>query len=35
MIRRNPCEGSTLDDFLRDEGFYEEATTTAIKATLA
>ena len=35
MIRRNPREGSTLDDFLRDEGFYEEATTTAIKETIA
>jgi DNA-binding Xre family transcriptional regulator len=31
----NPHEGSTLDDFLREEGFYEEATTTAIKETIA
>ena len=31
----NPREGSTLDDFLRSEGFYEEATNAAIKETIA
>ena len=31
----NPREGSTLDAFLRDEGFYREATGTAIKETIA
>ena len=31
----NPHWGSTLDDFLRDEGIYEEATTTAIKSVIA
>jgi DNA-binding Xre family transcriptional regulator len=32
---RNRHEGSTLDDFLRHEGLYEEATTRAIKETIA
>ncbi len=32
---KNPHEGSTLDDFLRKEGLFEEATTTAIKETIA
>ncbi len=31
----NPREGSTLDDFLREEGLYEQATRTAIKETIA
>jgi len=31
----NPREGSTLDDFLRDEGLYKEATHAAIKETIA
>ena len=31
----NPREGSTLDDFLRGEGLYEEATNAAIKETIA
>ncbi len=30
----NPREGSTLDDFLRDEGLYESATATAVKETI-
>jgi DNA-binding Xre family transcriptional regulator len=34
-IRSNPHEGSTLDDFLREEGLYEQATRTAIKETIA
>ena len=33
--RPNPREGSTLDDFLREEGLYEQATRTAIKETIA
>jgi DNA-binding Xre family transcriptional regulator len=32
---KNPREGSTLDDFLRDEGLHEEATATAVKETIA
>jgi predicted XRE-type DNA-binding protein len=32
---KNPHEGSSLDDFLREEGLFEEATTTAIKETIA
>jgi transcriptional regulator with XRE-family HTH domain len=35
VIRRNPCEGSSLDDFLRGEGIYEEAATRAVKETIA
>lgn len=31
----NPREGSTLDDFLRDEGLYESATAAAVKETIA
>jgi transcriptional regulator with XRE-family HTH domain len=31
----NPHLGSTLDDFLREEGIYEEATTAAIKKVIA
>lgn len=33
--RRNAHEGSTLDDFLREEGLYEEATALAIKEVIA
>jgi DNA-binding Xre family transcriptional regulator len=33
--RPNPREGSTLDDFLREEGLYAQATRTAIKETIA
>lgn len=35
MRHSNPHEGSSLDDFLRSEGVYEEATATAIKETIA
>ena len=37
MIDRtaNPHLGSTLDDFLKEEGIYEEATTAAIKQVIA
>jgi antitoxin HicB len=31
----NPHWGSTIDDFLKDEGIYEEATTAAIKKVIA
>ena len=31
----NPHIGSTLDDFLREEGMFEEATNYAIKRVLA
>lgn len=31
----NPHEGSSLDDFLRSEGIYEEVTAAAIKETIA
>jgi antitoxin HicB len=31
----NPHWGSTLDDFLREEGIYEEVTTGAIKKVIA
>jgi antitoxin HicB len=30
-----PHWGSTLDDFLREEGIYEEVTTAAIKKVIA
>ena len=32
---RNPHWGSTLDDFLEEEGIREEATTAAIKKVIA
>jgi antitoxin HicB len=32
---RNPHWGSTLDDFLKEEGIYEEVTTVAIKRVIA
>jgi len=32
---KNPHWGSTLDDFLKEEGIHEEATTAAIKAVIA
>lgn len=32
---RDPHLGSTLDDFLREEGVYEEVTTAAIKEVIA
>lgn len=35
MITTNPHLGSTLDDFLREEGIYEEVTTAAIKKVIA
>jgi antitoxin HicB len=34
-VRKNPHIGSTLDDFLREEGIFEDATNYAIKRVLA
>ena len=33
--RKNPHIGSSLDDFLKDEGIYEDVTATAIKRAIA
>jgi hypothetical protein len=35
MARKNPYTGSSLDDFLAEEGILEECTATAIKRVLA
>jgi antitoxin HicB len=32
---RNPRIGSSLDDFMKEEGFFEEASTQAIKEVIA
>lgn len=32
---KNPHVGSTLDDFLKEEGIYEDVQSTAIKRVLA
>lgn len=32
---RNPHKGSSLDDFLRADGIYEEVTAEAIKRVIA
>ena len=32
---KNPHLGSTLDDFLKEEGIYDEVTTAAIKRVIA
>jgi hypothetical protein len=34
-MRKNEHEGSSFDDFLRDEGIFEECTAMAIKRVLA
>jgi antitoxin HicB len=34
-MSKNPHIGSTLDDFLREEGIFEDATNYAIKKVLA
>ena len=34
-MSKNPNIGSTLDDFLREEGLFEDATNYAIKRVLA
>lgn len=31
----NPCWGSTLEDFLKEEGIYEAAKTTALLRVVA
>jgi predicted XRE-type DNA-binding protein len=35
MVSENPHIGSTLEDFLKEEGIYEDATNYAIKRVLA
>lgn len=35
MKKRNPHIGSSLDDFLKEEGIYEDATNYAVKRVLA
>lgn len=35
MKKRNPHIGSSLDDFLKEEGILEEARAVALKETLA
>jgi antitoxin HicB len=34
-MKKNPHLGSSLDDFLKDQGLYEEATNFAVKRVLA
>jgi antitoxin HicB len=34
-MKRNPHIGPTLDDFLREEGLFEDATSYAAKSVLA
>ena len=34
-MAKNPHVGSSLDDFMKDEGFFEEASTQAIKEVIA
>ncbi len=33
--KTNPHQGSSFDDFLKEEGIYEEVTATAMKRVLA
>ena len=35
MAKRNPHTGSSFDDFLKDEGVYEEVLARALKRALA
>ncbi len=35
MTKKNPHIGSSLDDFLQEQGLYEEATAKALKKVLA
>ena len=35
MSKKNSRIGSSLDDFLREEGIYEEATARAVKSVIA
>lgn len=34
-MTKNPHMGESLDSFMRDEGLYDEVTSTAIKRTIA
>jgi antitoxin HicB len=34
-MSKNPHTGSSFDDFLKEEGIYEECTATALKRVLA
>lgn len=34
-VKRNKHEGSSFDDFLKDEGIYEDVEATAIKKVIA
>lgn len=34
-MKHNPHEGSTFDDFLKEEGIYEEVEAAAIKKVIA
>ena len=34
-VRKNPHRGSSFDDFLKEEGIFEEVTATAMKRVLA
>lgn len=34
-MAKNPHEGSSLDDFLKEDGIYEECTAGALKKVLA
>lgn len=34
-MKRNPYEGSGFDDFLREEGIYEEVEAAAVKKVIA
>jgi len=34
-VKNNPHEGSSFDDFLKDEGIYEEVEAAAIKKVIA
>lgn len=35
MAKSNPRSGSSFDDFLKEQGFYEEVTAKALKRALA
>ena len=35
MAKRNPHTGSNFDDFLKDEGIFEEVQAKALKRALA
>ena len=35
MTKNNPRTGSNFDDFLKDQGFYDEVTAKALKRALA